>query len=79
MEKKMTVGVIGAGAISDIYIENMKNVFEVLEVKSVCSRRLERAQLKAAQHNLAACTLEEITHWKSTGHRRFWKRIRNTE
>lgn len=60
MNKVMTVGVIGAGAISDIYIENMKNVFENLKVKSVCAKHLERAQAKATQHNLVACTLEEM-------------------
>lgn len=61
MEQKiMTVGVIGAGAISDIYIENMKNMFGALEVKSVCAKHLERAEAKAAQHQLQACTLEEM-------------------
>lgn len=61
MEQKiMTVGVIGAGAISDIYIKNMKNVFGALQVKSVCAKHFERAQAKAAQYDLIACTLEEM-------------------
>ena len=59
-QKVMTVGVIGAGAISDIYIENMKHVFGALHVKSVCANHLERAQAKAAKHGLIACTLEEM-------------------
>ena len=42
------------------YIENMKNMFGALEVKSVCAKHLERAEAKAAQHQLQACTLEEM-------------------
>ena len=40
------VGVNGAGAISDIYLKNMIERFPTLRVKSICSRRLEKAQKK---------------------------------
>lgn len=57
---KMTVGVIGAGAISNIYIQNMKAMFDNLRVKSVCARHFEHAEAKAKEHDLSACTLEEM-------------------
>ena len=60
-EKKMRVGVIGAGAISDIYLKNMTGRFsDKLEVVCVAANHIESAQKKAAQYGLRACTTEEL-------------------
>ena len=60
-EKKMRVGVIGAGAISDIYLKNMTGRFsDKLEVVCVAANHIENAQKKAAQYGLRACTTEEL-------------------
>ena len=45
----MRVGVIGAGAISDIYLQNMIHRFDQLEVVSVAAKHRENARKKAAQ------------------------------
>lgn len=42
----MVVGVIGSGAISDIYLKNMIGQFDNLTVKAVASKRLENASKK---------------------------------
>ncbi len=59
-EKKMRVGVIGAGAISDIYLENMINKFDQLEVKCVSANHIESAQKKAEKYGIKACTTQEL-------------------
>ena len=56
----MTVGVTGAGAISDIFLENMINRFEILNVKSICSRKFEKAEKKAEQYGIQATTYQEM-------------------
>ncbi|MBQ2627785.1 MAG: Gfo/Idh/MocA family oxidoreductase [Eubacterium sp.] len=59
-EQKMRVGVIGAGAISDIYLENMINKFDQLEVKCVAANHIESAQKKAEKYGIKACTTQEL-------------------
>ncbi len=54
------VGVNGAGAISDIYLQNMIRRFPTLRVKGVCSRRAEKARKKAEEYGVAAMTWEEM-------------------
>ena len=56
----MRVGVIGAGAISDIYLENMINKFDQLEVKCVAANHIESAQKKAEKYGIKACTTQEM-------------------
>ena len=58
--RKMRVGVIGTGAISDIYLQNMINRFEQLEVVSVAAKHRENARKKAVQYGLEDCTVEEM-------------------
>ena len=48
----MNVGVIGAGAISDTYLENMLHLFDGLNVRSVCAGHLENARKKAEKYRL---------------------------
>lgn len=58
--RKLKVGVIGSGAISDIYLKNMTERFPNLEVLSVASAHLENARKKAEAYHLSACTVEEM-------------------
>lgn len=61
MEQKiMCVGVIGAGAISDIYLKNMINRFGQLQVAAIAARHIENARKKAEQYGIKACTVEEL-------------------
>lgn len=56
----MVVGVIGSGAISDIYLKNMIERFDNLTVKAVASKHLENASKKAEQYGIKACTVEDL-------------------
>ena len=59
----MKVGVIGAGAISDIYLKNMTEKFAGLEVVAISANHLENAKKKADQYSeygIKACTTEEL-------------------
>lgn len=62
---KLRVGVIGAGAISDIYLSNMINRFDNLEVVCVAARHIERAKVKAEKYGIMACTTDELLKDKS--------------
>lgn len=56
----MKVGVIGSGAISDIYLSNMIEKFDNLEVICIASKHPEHAKAKAEKYNIAACSVEEL-------------------
>ncbi|MDO4648697.1 MAG: Gfo/Idh/MocA family oxidoreductase [Eubacteriales bacterium] len=56
----MNVGVIGSGAISDIYLENMIHKFDNLNVIAIASQHLENAQKKGEKFNISACSVEEL-------------------
>lgn len=58
--KVMHVGVVGAGIISDIYLENMINKFSILQVDAICANHLENAGKQAKKYGIKACTYEEI-------------------
>lgn len=58
--KPVTVGVVGAGAISDIYLTNMTSRFPILKVKSICAGHIENARKKAAQYDIIPTTLDEM-------------------
>ena len=57
---QMTVGINGAGAISDIFLENMINRFKILDVKSICSRQFAKAEKKADQYGIQATTYQAM-------------------
>jgi predicted dehydrogenase len=59
-DKKIRVGVVGCGAISDIYLTNMNGCFSNLEVVACCANHYENAVRKAEQHHIEARTYEEI-------------------
>lgn len=60
MQPVLNVGVVGAGAISDIYLTNLSGMFKGLNPVAVCARHLERARIKAEKYGLRACTFEEM-------------------
>ena len=49
--EKIRIGVIGIGDISDVYLNNLKK-YDAVEVVACASRGLEKAQRKAAQHDI---------------------------
>ena len=54
------VGVIGCGAISDIYLTNMTRTFSGLSVEGVSAKHFENAQKKAAKYQVKAYHVEEM-------------------
>ncbi|HHY81221.1 MAG TPA: Gfo/Idh/MocA family oxidoreductase [Clostridiales bacterium] len=61
MMKKVKVGIIGCGNISDIYLKNCTGVYSILEVAAVADLIPERARAKAEQYNIPkACLPEEL-------------------
>lgn len=58
--RKLRVGVIGCGAISDIYLKNMMNEFHNLEVVACAAAHVENAVKKAEQYRIRGCTVEEL-------------------
>ncbi len=58
--RKLRVGVVGAGAISDIYLTNMTGRFPHVEVKAICSAHGKNAAAKAEKYGITACTLQEL-------------------
>ena len=52
--KPVRTTVIGCGAISDIYLQNMINRFSTLDVVSCSARHRENAEKKAAQYGIRA-------------------------
>ena len=49
--RKLRVGVIGIGDISNVYLNNLKK-YDAVEVVACASRGLEKAQRKAAEHGI---------------------------
>lgn len=56
----MKIGVIGAGAISEIYLRNMTEKYNNLQVLGVAARSRESAEKRAAQFGIRAYTVEEM-------------------
>ena len=54
----MNIGIVGAGAISDIYLMNLITFFPQIKVVSVCANHIENAQKKAEQYGIEATTLD---------------------
>ena len=50
--KIMNVAVVGCGAISDIYLENMIYRFDNLNVIACCANHLEHAKEKAEKYGI---------------------------
>ncbi len=58
--RKIRTGVIGAGIISTIYLKNMMQLFDNLDVCKISSRGMESARKQAEAFGITACTTEEI-------------------
>lgn len=56
----MKIGVIGSGHMGDVYLTNMINRFDNLEVVCIASKHFENAKKKADQYGIKACTTEEM-------------------
>lgn len=59
-QERLRVGVIGCGAISDIYLKNMINEFDNLEVTACAAGHLENALKKAKQYGIRGCTVDQL-------------------
>ena len=59
-QKVLNTAIVGCGAISDIYLENMIHRFDNLKVTACCANHLEHAKEKAAEYGIRGCTYEEI-------------------
>lgn len=60
MARQIGVGVIGAGAISDIYLHNMTERFSGIKVVSICANHREHAERKAEKYGIRAYSYEEM-------------------
>lgn len=58
--KPVKTAVIGCGAISDIYLQNMLGKYATLEVVACCASHRENAEKKAAQYGIRAASTDEI-------------------
>ncbi len=58
--KPVKTGVIGCGAISDIYLQNMMNRFSTQEVVACSAKHRENAEKKAAQYGIRAADTAEM-------------------
>ena len=59
--KRLKVGVVGAGHISNIYLTNMTTVFsDYLDVRAVSATRIESAQKQADKYGIQAMTTPEL-------------------
>lgn len=57
--KPLKTAVIGCGAISDIYLENMIRRFSTLDVVCCCANHREHAEKKAEKYGIRAADTEE--------------------
>lgn len=59
--RKVKIGIIGCGVISNTYIKNIKAFFPWLEISACASRNPEKARLTAEKYSIPrACTTEEL-------------------
>ena len=59
--RKVKVGIIGCGVISDIYLENLISTFKVTEVKACADLFPDKAKESADKFNVPkACSVEEL-------------------
>lgn len=58
-DERVKVGLIGCGSISGIYCQNLQR-YPHMELLAVADILPERAQAKAAEHGIAACSVEEM-------------------
>ncbi len=57
--KQVKVGVIGCGAISQVYFQNLKD-FEIIKIAAAADLMPERAEAKAQEFGCCACSVDEL-------------------
>lgn len=61
--RKVNIGIVGCGNISQIYIENLSNKFQNTAVVAVCDIDMSRAQASAEKFGIAkVLTFDEMIH-----------------
>ena len=60
ISRRIKTAVFGCGQISEVYIQNMINRFEILDVVACCSKNGSSAIRRAEQFGIRAMTAEEI-------------------
>lgn len=63
--KKFKTAVLGCGAISDIYLQNLKERYAVIDLVGCSDINAELAQAKAAAYGIKAVSMEEIKNDRS--------------
>ena len=58
--KPVKTAVIGCGMISDIYLENLKNKFYIIDLVGCADIVDEKAQMQAEKYGIKKMTNEEI-------------------
>lgn len=59
--EKTSIGIIGCGVISTVYLKNLTKLFSVTEVKAVADLVPEKAQKQAREFGIEkACTVDEL-------------------
>ena len=59
--RKVKTAVIGCGMISNIYLRNLKNLFQIIDLVAVCDHKPETAGDKARQYGVEkVMTIDEI-------------------
>lgn len=58
--KKVKIGVIGCGMISEVYMKNIKDRFGNMELVSCADLLPEAAKKRAKQFHIKACSVEEL-------------------
>lgn len=58
--KRVRVAVIGCGAISDIYLRNLKSLFSVIELVGCCDLDVEKCSKMAEKYGIRQMTMEDI-------------------
>jgi len=56
----VTVGIVGAGYISDIYLTNLTTRFETVRVVAIADLVIERAEAQAAKYGIEAMTMAAL-------------------
>ena len=49
------IGIVGVGAISGIYLQNITNMFKDIEIIGVCDLIRERAEKAVKEYNICYC------------------------
>ncbi|MFT8917108.1 MAG: Gfo/Idh/MocA family oxidoreductase [Oenococcus sp.] len=57
---RIKTAIIGCGAISDIYLQNMTSRFQILDLVACSDRHQDRADAKAAKYGIKSMTIDDV-------------------